>query len=71
MNTNRDTYDNCKNNGTDNQFQRYRAYQELFDTLAHQRTIEYNILQAKHAIDEADAILILCGSWYWSRQWFT
>jgi len=38
------------------------AYQELFDTLSHQNTIKYNILQAKHAIQEADAILILAGA---------
>lgn len=38
------------------------AYQELFERTAQAHTIEYTLLKAKHAIEEADAVLILAGA---------
>lgn len=38
------------------------VYQELFEKTSQIQTIEYNILKAKHALEEADAILILAGA---------
>ena len=38
------------------------SYHQLFEKASHIKTIEYNLLQAKHAIEEADAILILAGA---------